>query len=559
MAIPGQEQINISNTQNQASNSDSLFTAFHKIQNNFNTLFNTSSPFNTFRTGNGITANADAPNNIVTFTNTGVTSLAAGTGVAVANNNGAYTISVVPNGNVGVTNVAINSGSLNVSGSPIISNGVIQIELPNIPTSSSFAAGGYVAPNITVDRFGRITSISNTPGVGTVTGVTIQSGSGIGISGGTITTSGTITVVNTGVTSIRQGTGISLTGTTGDITISATPVTTGINSISIVSNTLTISNGTVSGGSGTISVELPADILQTNVVTTGNMSIGGNLAISGSGTIQRDLTVNGNLYVLSTTFEIGNLTSVNANLGNLSKSNYFQGNGSLLTALNGGNVTGTVANATYATSAGTVATVTASAQPNITSVGTVSNLSISGNVTSNNATIGNLVTANLIAGVLTTAAQPNVTSTGTLVSALISGNVSANNANVTRTLNVGNTTLGRINTFDLVSSNTVTLQNTATLIMNTQNDNNTKFVALQAPLTISSTYIAWNLPNTSGNVGQFLTTDGTGNMKWNTVASSSAPSTSGSTGSPGQIAYDSTHIYVCIATNTWVRAAASSW
>ena len=91
MAIPGQEQINISNTQNQASNSDSLFTAFHKIQNNFNTLFNTSSPFNTFRTGAGITANADAPNNIVTFTNTGVTSLVAGTGVAVANTNGAYT------------------------------------------------------------------------------------------------------------------------------------------------------------------------------------------------------------------------------------------------------------------------------------------------------------------------------------------------------------------------------------------------------------------------------------------------------------------------------------
>lgn len=30
-------------------------------------------------------------------------------------------------------------------------------------------------------------------------------------------------------------------------------------------------------------------------------------------------------------------------------------------------------------------------------------------------------------------------------------------------------------------------------------------------------------------------------------------------GSPGQIAYDATHIYVCIAPNSWIRANASSW
>jgi len=27
-----------------------------------------------------------------------------------------------------------------------------------------------------------------------------------------------------------------------------------------------------------------------------------------------------------------------------------------------------------------------------------------------------------------------------------------------------------------------------------------------------------------------------------------------STGKPGQIAYDATHVYVCVATNVWVRA-----
>jgi hypothetical protein len=33
-----------------------------------------------------------------------------------------------------------------------------------------------------------------------------------------------------------------------------------------------------------------------------------------------------------------------------------------------------------------------------------------------------------------------------------------------------------------------------------------------------------------------------------------APALATSTGKAGQIAYDATHIYVCVATNVWVRA-----
>ena len=39
----------------------------------------------------------------------------------------------------------------------------------------------------------------------------------------------------------------------------------------------------------------------------------------------------------------------------------------------------------------------------------------------------------------------------------------------------------------------------------------------------------------------------------------SAPGTATSTGVAGSIAYDSTHIYVCVATNTWVRAAIATF
>jgi len=36
------------------------------------------------------------------------------------------------------------------------------------------------------------------------------------------------------------------------------------------------------------------------------------------------------------------------------------------------------------------------------------------------------------------------------------------------------------------------------------------------------------------------------------------PVSSSSAGTPGQIAYNSSYIYVCIATNTWVRASVSN-
>lgn len=41
----------------------------------------------------------------------------------------------------------------------------------------------------------------------------------------------------------------------------------------------------------------------------------------------------------------------------------------------------------------------------------------------------------------------------------------------------------------------------------------------------------------------------------NTVSVVAVPSTATSTGSVGQIAYNSTHLYVCVATNTWVKVA----
>ena len=45
----------------------------------------------------------------------------------------------------------------------------------------------------------------------------------------------------------------------------------------------------------------------------------------------------------------------------------------------------------------------------------------------------------------------------------------------------------------------------------------------------------------------------------NTLVVVDVPSTPTSTGVVNEVAFDATHFYICIATNTWVRAALSTW
>jgi len=81
----------------------------------------------------------------------------------------------------------------------------------------------------------------------------------------------------------------------------------------------------------------------------------------------------------------------------------FTGNGSGLTNLNGSNVTGTVASATSAGSATTAGTVTTAAQGNITSVGTLTGLTTSGNTY-----LGTASTSNVGIGTISPATKLHV-------------------------------------------------------------------------------------------------------------------------------------------------------
>jgi hypothetical protein len=201
-------------------------------------------------------------------------------------------------------------------------------------------------------------------------------------------------------------------------------------------------NGNFSGN-----LNVTGNIANANNIAISN-ALAGNTAVF-SGNLQAANANLGNLVtanfvnVASNLNVVSNISAGNANLGNLAIANFFQGNGSGLTAVTGANITGQVANALVA---GTVYT---NAQPNITSVGTLTGLGVNGNITAANITAntgvftGNgsglsaLAGANvtgqvgnaLVAGTVYTAAQPNITSVGTLTSLDVTGNISAGNVN----------------------------------------------------------------------------------------------------------------------------------
>lgn len=282
MSIPGQQVINIG-LPNEPTNSDSLYTAFTKANVNFTTLFNSASPYNTFTASTGIGVTANANTGTVIITNTGVTQLNAGTGITLSGSNGNITIASNGGGNGGggtVTSVGlapVSSTRLTVTGSPIVSSGVMNIDL----TTSGVTAGTYSNPNVTVDAYGRVTAVANGTIAGTVTSVGLVPGSGIQVSGGPITSNGNITVTNTGVTRLNAGAGILLSSGNGNITISANTSSGTVTAVGVTSSQLVVTGSPVVS-SGTINVELPGSATFTGTVTTSNLVSSGRVLFSGS-------------------------------------------------------------------------------------------------------------------------------------------------------------------------------------------------------------------------------------------------------------------------------------
>ncbi len=215
----------------------------------------------TFIAGSGIGVLVNSPGDNLTISNTGVTQTVAGTGISVSSGTGNVTI-----GNTGVTAITPGTG-ITTSGS-----GNITVNNDGVTTFNT-AKGA-----ITYNSFGTISDGYNTATADQATDtVTFIAGTGIGV---LVNGPGdSLTISNTGVTSLNSGTGAQYTYST--FTDGTTPTTagpgnttmtlTGSNGIRVTTspNTATVSMSQVSivrGTDATIGFGATTSILSTNVI-----------------------------------------------------------------------------------------------------------------------------------------------------------------------------------------------------------------------------------------------------------------------------------------------------
>jgi len=467
-------------------------------------------------TGNILGNNISAGNVMTTGVLNASSSVSAAGNVTGSNITTAGTVSALG---------SVQSGNLLTSG---ITSGT-----GNIITSAYFIGDGGFLSNVTAVSNVAVSQISN--------GTSFLA---VAFSNGNIFA----TISGVGNVLVMSPTGISVTGSiisTGNLQ-SSNLRTTGT-----VSSTGNIIGGNVSGTTGTFTTIIGnanASALTSGIIPSDRLT--GIYAINISGTsaaanlvydnAQPNITSVGTLTSLSVS---GNVQGGNLRTGGLISATggvtaaSFTGNGRALTSLNAGNLDiGTVPSArlsgtytiTVSGAATTAGTVTTAAQPNITSVGTLTALTVTGNTTSGNLLTGGLVSAtggvtaatftgngraltslnagNLdigtvpsarlsgtytitvsgaatTAGTVTTAAQPNITSVGTLTALTVTGNTTSGNlltgglvsaaggvtaasftgnGRALTSLNAGNLDIGTVPSARLSGTYTITVSGAAT-------------------------------------------------------------------------------------------------
>lgn len=400
--------IGIGNSPNDGTGDD-LRTAFDKANDNFTELYNASSS----------TSNLDFSSNSIVSTNTNGNIILDPSGTGTVSSLADFAIT----GTISSTGIATFSSDVNITGNLVIDGTTTQIDTVSLEVSdpllvinsnesaANASDAGFIIERGTTANVGLIYdesldefSVINTSEIGTTVGnVTITSYANLhaGNIAGTLTTGAqpnitSLTGLSTFIAGNVQvgGSTISDILTNDNFTIS----TTGTGTLELVANTNVTGTLSATGNiSGTLSTSAQPNITSVGTLTTltvDQITIDG-LIISSNQTnanIEFDPSGTGDLVLLSGNLELG-AADINST-GNVIVNN-----------ITGANITGTLLTA---------------AQPNITSIGSLTSLTMAGDITM---TGNDILGGGNIAGTLTTAAQTNITSLGTLDVVNTSGDI----------------------------------------------------------------------------------------------------------------------------------------
>ena len=246
---------------------------------------------------------------------------------------------------------------------------------------------------------------------------------------------------NRDINNIRNLTATNLTGT---LQTTSQPNITSIGTLSSLTLSGALSGVTTISASGVISFTNTTTSTNT---TSGALIVSGGIGIAGTVNIGNNLSVTGNISGTLTTSSQPNITSIGT-LTSLTLSGAITGvtnltaNGNLTLTGHNGLTTGLILNSTLVTSTGTELNyLDLTTGPGTGEASKAIVLDSNRDITNiRNLTATNLTATNLT-GTLQTAAQSNITSVGTLTSLTLSGNITgATNINASGVVSITNTT-----------------------------------------------------------------------------------------------------------------------
>ena len=281
-------------------------------------------------------------------------------------------------------------------------------------------------------------------------GTSTQLNSTAGVTPGTCIASKALVVDSVrNITNINALTVTTLNATTINGTLASGPQT-GITSLGTLANMSISNNMNIVGHDGgtrglvlgsTLVTASGLQLNYNNVTTIGVAEASKALILNSSGSISginslsstslntTNLTINGTLLTVSGT---------QLNYNNVTTPGMAQNSRSLVLDSNG-SISGIISLSTFGLTATNITgTLTSGPQNNITSVGTLTGLTMSGaisgvtNITmSGNLTTTGNITANNLSGTITTSAQPNITSLGNISNLTVTGQITADTISAT--------------------------------------------------------------------------------------------------------------------------------